>query len=266
MTEASWYYARENQEHGPVTAAQLKALVKKGEIESSDLVWKEGMATWSPAEEVRGLLDDSSPTASAVFRPADSTDGADSTPEAETPAPTSPTKLIDMALYGRWAGYAIMLLSLMFMMTMRGCTSVAARNEVRVQQHLRYVQSEFDRAAREKIQPLAEELRTLEESSSASQSRISSLQEDLSLATKKSREEKQLLESGEWADLETSIVSASATRATLGFYTQMGFLVASLALLLGLFTLAIFGQTPERWLSLIMVAVLLFGLIAFERM
>jgi len=51
-----WYYARGGEKSGPVTAAQLKQLVRSGELARNDMVWKEGMAEWKPAGTVKGLF------------------------------------------------------------------------------------------------------------------------------------------------------------------------------------------------------------------
>jgi antitoxin component YwqK of YwqJK toxin-antitoxin module len=55
---AGWYYAKNKQKVGPLTAAQLKQLARSGELARNDMVWKEGMAKWTPAGQVKGLFDD----------------------------------------------------------------------------------------------------------------------------------------------------------------------------------------------------------------
>ncbi len=51
-----WYYAHQGQQSGPVSTEQLKQLAASGQIQSSDLLWKQGMAAWSPANTVEGLF------------------------------------------------------------------------------------------------------------------------------------------------------------------------------------------------------------------
>ena len=50
-----WFYAINNVEHGPVQFPQLQALVASGPLSDTDLVWKEGMANWTPVNQVSGL-------------------------------------------------------------------------------------------------------------------------------------------------------------------------------------------------------------------
>lgn len=47
-----WYYAQNNQQHGPVSEEELKFKLRSGILVGSSLVWKEGMSDWKPAGEV----------------------------------------------------------------------------------------------------------------------------------------------------------------------------------------------------------------------
>ncbi|HZY87989.1 MAG TPA: DUF4339 domain-containing protein [Gemmataceae bacterium] len=61
-----WFLARAGQQTlGPITAQQLKQLGAEGEIQATDLVWRPGMAKWTPAAQVKGLLTDSEEMPSA---------------------------------------------------------------------------------------------------------------------------------------------------------------------------------------------------------
>jgi uncharacterized RDD family membrane protein YckC len=51
----TWYYARGNQQFGPVTIEQLQGLIGTGQVQRADLVWREGMAQWTPAQNVPEL-------------------------------------------------------------------------------------------------------------------------------------------------------------------------------------------------------------------
>ena len=43
-----WFYALRNQQQGPVSESDLKMLLKDRTIDGGTLVWKEGMAQWTP--------------------------------------------------------------------------------------------------------------------------------------------------------------------------------------------------------------------------
>lgn len=59
-----WYYNSGQQAVGPVTLAELRAMVPSGTLQPSNLVWREGQADWSPAvdlPDLRDLFQDLSP-------------------------------------------------------------------------------------------------------------------------------------------------------------------------------------------------------------
>lgn len=51
-----WYYSRDGASVGPVSALDLKHLASCGQLTPTDLVWKEGMRDWVPAEQLKGLF------------------------------------------------------------------------------------------------------------------------------------------------------------------------------------------------------------------
>ncbi len=48
----SWYYADGQEQKGPVDEVALKALVSDGTVTNETLIWKEGMANWTPYGQV----------------------------------------------------------------------------------------------------------------------------------------------------------------------------------------------------------------------
>lgn len=56
MSPIEWYYAKDDQQIGPVSPAQLKQLAASGGLGPEDLVWREGMDEWTAARNVGGLF------------------------------------------------------------------------------------------------------------------------------------------------------------------------------------------------------------------
>ena len=56
MSAAEWYYTLNNQQQGPVTLEALQAMAGNGQIQRTDLVWRQGMANWQPAGDVPGVF------------------------------------------------------------------------------------------------------------------------------------------------------------------------------------------------------------------
>jgi hypothetical protein len=62
---SAWFYSGDGKgKMGPVSSAQLQALAREGQIKPADLVWKEGMAQWTPGSKINGLF----PAGSAAFK------------------------------------------------------------------------------------------------------------------------------------------------------------------------------------------------------
>jgi hypothetical protein len=80
---AEWYLARGGQQRvGPLTSQQLKQMAASGQITSNDLVWKDGMAQWVPASQVKGLVGGGSgPSPAFTNAPAPQPETAASEPE-----------------------------------------------------------------------------------------------------------------------------------------------------------------------------------------
>ena len=53
---SQWHYSKSGQQQGPVSSEQLKQLAASGQLQPSDLVWKEGMAQWAEARRMKGLF------------------------------------------------------------------------------------------------------------------------------------------------------------------------------------------------------------------
>ena len=56
MAEQLWFYAKNDEQLGPVSTAELKKLAGAGELAPDDLVWREGLDDWSPASKLKGLF------------------------------------------------------------------------------------------------------------------------------------------------------------------------------------------------------------------
>jgi uncharacterized RDD family membrane protein YckC len=50
-----WYYAESGQQRGPISDAELDEMIANGRATRETLVWRDGMDTWQPLEEVRSV-------------------------------------------------------------------------------------------------------------------------------------------------------------------------------------------------------------------
>jgi hypothetical protein len=240
MSEAIWYYAQGDKEQGPVTLVQIKALIQAGKIKPDDLVWKDGMEDWLPAKTVPGLLSGEAPlpepaaaarakTAAvapkieAPARPAEPTAppaaAAGPPPPVEVPpsessapkaapraaAASAPSTAVSPRQIGRWVGWGLVIVGLVFVLMSRGCDSVGQRYVERV------------RAYAAAAEPPSQELRA-------------------------------------------GALRADADYRLWNVLRETVFVFASLLLVAGLFTTALGGEGAEKWMCLVMLAIVLFGL------
>ncbi len=63
-----WYYAKNEQQLGPVSEGVLQDFFQKGTIRGSDLVWNESLTEWVPLSSIPGFGNPGSPT----FTPSES--------------------------------------------------------------------------------------------------------------------------------------------------------------------------------------------------
>ena len=48
-SQTQWYLAREGQQYGPLSDAELGKFVELGHLQPNDLLWREGFPDWRPA-------------------------------------------------------------------------------------------------------------------------------------------------------------------------------------------------------------------------
>ena len=82
-----YFYAKGDEQHGPLTAEQFAGYVRSGVIDPGDLVWRTGLETWQPLN-VSGL--DTEVRAKSPTPGADGSHAADSQASSATPAPVNP--------------------------------------------------------------------------------------------------------------------------------------------------------------------------------
>jgi len=64
---SEWHYCRDGETYGPVSSADLKKLAATGKLLRTDLLWKEGMADWKPADQFPKLFPEEEAASVIVF-------------------------------------------------------------------------------------------------------------------------------------------------------------------------------------------------------
>jgi len=90
---SEWYYAADNEQKGPINEAELKENLATNKIAADALVWKDGMDSWTPANQVPALSFRQPPIPAKV-QPTDSATKA--APSAAVADSTVPASLSDV--------------------------------------------------------------------------------------------------------------------------------------------------------------------------
>src|SRR5215469_1377348 len=84
--QTQWYLARDGQQYGPLSEAELGRFVELGHLQPTDLLWREGFPDWRPAMVV---FPPRAPTMGRQASPARPTGPASTRFGAARPAPPS---------------------------------------------------------------------------------------------------------------------------------------------------------------------------------
>ena len=71
MANNEWLYStNDDDQKGEVSAKELQRLAESGELRPDDLVWKEGMDEWVPANRLKGMTFSAPSPEPSASRPA----------------------------------------------------------------------------------------------------------------------------------------------------------------------------------------------------
>jgi len=312
MAEAVWYYARGDEEAGPVTAQRLKALADAGQLKPEDLVWKEGMADWRPAREIAKLFPAAAAAATAAaVAPA----GAAAPPPSSAPAPSGPPQFQGAAseiprparrgggsnqgdgfrplASGIYFGQPLLLLGLVLVLFAKGCDAIGNRYVARLNARVDYEQTKFDQKWEEKeqsvrhsiadtndkIEELSDRLMEIREMDAADRTDTitteeenipirqrelretqSKVQRELRGIERDKRKEQRELEADEWRNKLNDAELAVPSNRMWGYLREAMFMFGTVCLAVGLLAVGFTGQGAERWICLIMLAIITFSL------
>ena len=275
MSEAIWYFADGDEERGPVTEAQIRALIGTGNLKPEDLVWREGMDDWLPAREMPGLFKATVAATEPSETGAKLRDKRPNSTDKEKPRPTQPkaphllaarrdwTRPLEIFTYLGFLGQPLLLAALLLVVGSRGCESIGQRYVERVASRAEVAETRFEAQWRQQRAGLERQLAELdgrEDPTPAERSRRATLSRDLQELNEQRQAEQQRLQEGPWHDLRDAALEARAANAMWSFWRSGIFWAGTLLLALGLSIIGFTGQGPERWMCLAMLAALLFSL------
>jgi len=87
---SEWFYMKDGQQCGPIGSEELKGLAASGQLQPTDMVWKEGMAEWVAASKLKGVFPEEAKPATPPPPPPPAT----ARPPQPPPAPSSAVGLL----------------------------------------------------------------------------------------------------------------------------------------------------------------------------
>lgn len=319
MADAIWYYAKHDQQHGPVSAAQLQELVTGGTLLPTDLVWKEGMDDWAPASEVKGLfasavrqlstakpagtgepvapsdavttspaesppakpastaslsgsasrwanMPPASPSASNTFTPPEpppavvrSATAATNPSRRNTRAATPASPLVLPA----WLGPALLIVGLLLVLGIRGCDSLGERYAARAVARAAVSKDRFEdtwTAKRYELEAERARLQATKDDGLRKEADLEAIDERLQTLGSDQKKERTRLERERWRELDIAARDAKADNTMWAYWRQLCFLPATLVFVTGLLMVATTHEGPQRWICLIVLAIVAYSL------
>ena len=257
MAETGWFYAQGDQDRGPVSDAQIRALVQSGRLQPTELVWKQGMEDWQPAGEVPGLL-----FAAADPRLVDSQPGRRSVSGRRSQSWLDVSWSEPLKRGGTF-GQPLMLVGLVLVLTSKGCDAVGQRYVARLQAKktlaVNRFQDSYD-AQRIEIENQLKGIREKENQSSADEAKLSRLADRLTELDKERNKKQQQLRRGKWRTADLAVRDAEDKRTVRSYWIEIVFVLGSVVLSVGLLAIGFTGDGAQRWVCLVMLAIITFSI------
>lgn len=165
--------------------------------------------------------------------------------------------------YLRPAGVGLACVGLLLVLGARGCDLLARRYVARVTAlatvEEQAFQQEWDKERRQ-FEADIEALRTKPNKTPGDDLRRQQYEDSLQQLNERKRKEQEELRNGRWADLQSAAATAGKDDDAWSFWRGLVFVFGTAVLLPGLLILAFTGSPPERWMSLVILAVIVFSL------
>jgi len=264
MSDPVWYYARGESEQGPISTAQIKALAAAGALKKDDLVWKEGMENWLPASDVSELFPGEPKKKDSKENP---TSATSSEPHA-LPRHKRQRFLVEereLMRHVRTTGRGLIVFGVLVVLMARGCDSLGNRKVARLNAISESAEVEFQREWERQKSGLEDEQLTLSENQTPSeveQQRLSTIPQEIAALDQAKRNEQRRLRRGRWHNYQVAAETAENDNAIWSYWRRLGFLFGTMVLAVGLLGITPTTDGPERWISLVMLTVILYSVYA----
>lgn len=168
-------------------------------------------------------------------------------------------KVPDMALLPLLAGRPMVAIGLVLVLFARGCDGISQRGVDRLEAKVEAAKEQFTDACETQQFDLKARIAALEDSKDRKpdeQKMLADLKVQLGELTARQAKERKLKESGEWRNLEVAARAAKSSHKLNGYWRELFFVFAAIVLTLGLLVVSWKAEGAERWVTLIMLAII----------
>lgn len=266
MPDHVWYFARGDEEKGPFTEAQIRSLVGAGKVRDEDLVWKEGMRDWLPARDVPGLMAPMDEPPSDTDRPLELGAAVYSSPVRGNGQRSARRELASPSESQRFLmvlGRLLFAGGLLVLLLAQGCGAIGQQNVLRMRSKTEQAKFDFEGKWYRQLGSLEHERDQIKAKlvvTTADQQRLQTLEKQIAQMEKQKLAEQEELTSGKWRALEADHQQAELNQTMWSFWRKTAFVAASLVFAAGLLLNSATRDGAERWLSLVMLAILAYSL------
>ena len=258
-----WYYAKNDQQHGPVDDAELKSLIAAGKLQRSDDVWRDGMTDWQPAGTLPELFPAGPSSEQAVAPPP--FPGINTSPGRSnaTIADTLRRSQFDLLRMVKPVGQLLLILGFLMVIGFKGCDTISQRYAERLKAQATLATREFNYEydlRQSRLELDREEINAKPELTDYDQTRLEDIDESLSELQEQRNEEQRRLRRTTWQRLEHNANTADANRQQWSLFYTLGFVFGSMTLTVGLLIVGLTGEGAKTWICLGILAIIAFSI------
>ncbi len=175
----------------------------------------------------------------------------------------SPEAARDLPLQARWIGRPLVAVGLLLALLSKGCDAINLRNATRASVVAQTTVEQFDEDVQAKKLALQNDARSLgarDEAKTDDRKRAEELRKELAEYETQTTKDRRSKEAGEWHELRTAVHSAKRTFAVNSYWHELFFVFAAVVLVSGLLIVSWCADGAERWIGLVMLAIVTYGL------
>ncbi|MDG2468809.1 MAG: GYF domain-containing protein [Pirellulaceae bacterium] len=155
-------------------------------------------------------------------------------------------------------GYPCLIIGFMLVLSGKGCDSLGNRWASRLVANSQIAEQKFAAEYNSKINALQSQMDA--PGKTLTPERLGILKKEMDDLRTKQSQERRRLQNSTWADLKNAASMASANNQSWGFFRELVFVLGSMVLATGLLVVGITGDGSEKWVCLVMLAIITFSL------